>query len=96
MEQNGGQVMYKSESKAIPVTGLSGLKGCGMLRIPHCLASWLTNGGKVVSPILRPRSNLQKRYFSASGTHFRLRLSEPQGILRLEGLGKSKKNSHRN
>jgi hypothetical protein len=39
----------KSESKAIPVTGRGGL-----LRIPHCLGSRLTDGGKVVSPTHRP------------------------------------------
>jgi hypothetical protein len=41
---------------AIPVTGCGGLQGCGMLRIPHCLGSRLTDGGKVVSLTHRPRS----------------------------------------
>jgi hypothetical protein len=33
---------YKSKSKAIPVTGRGGLRGCEMLRIPHCLDNRLT------------------------------------------------------
>jgi hypothetical protein len=37
------------KSKAIPVTGLGGLYSCEMLRIPHCLDTGLTDGGKVVS-----------------------------------------------
>jgi hypothetical protein len=52
------------KNKAIPVTGLGGLKGFEMLRIAHFLDSRLTDGGEVVS--ITP----QKHYFSASGTHF--------------------------
>jgi hypothetical protein len=37
--------------------------GCEMLRIPHCLDSRLTDGGKVVSPTHRPRSTPQKHFF---------------------------------
>jgi hypothetical protein len=33
----------------------------------------------------------QKHYFSVSGTHFCYMLSEPQGLVRHEGLGKFKK-----
>jgi hypothetical protein len=44
--------------------------GCEMLRIPHCLDSRLTDGGKAVSPTHRPCSIPQKQYFSVSGTHF--------------------------
>jgi hypothetical protein len=44
----------KSKSKAIPVTGCGGPYGCKMLRIPHCLDSRLTDGGKVVRPTHRP------------------------------------------
>jgi hypothetical protein len=36
----------------------------------------------------------QKYYFSASGTHFCYRLSEPQGLVRPEGLDKLKKCIH--
>jgi hypothetical protein len=44
------------KSKAIPVTVRGSLFGCEMLRIPHCLDSRLTDGGKLVSPTHRPRS----------------------------------------
>jgi hypothetical protein len=60
----------KKKIKAIPVTGLGGVYGCEMLRIPHCLGNLLTDGGTVVSPTHRPRSTPQKHYFSASDTHF--------------------------
>jgi hypothetical protein len=59
-----------------------------MLRISHCLGNRLTDGGKVVNPIHRLRSTPQKKYFSASGTHF----CKPEGLVRSEGLGKFKKN----
>jgi hypothetical protein len=57
-------------SLAIPETGRGGLKDCEILWIPHCQDSRLTDGGKVLSPTHRPRSNLQEHYFSASGTQF--------------------------
>jgi hypothetical protein len=79
------------KSKAIPVTGRGGLYSCDMLRIPHCLDNWLTDGGKVVGPTHRPRSTPQKQYFSASGIHFCYKLSKPQGLVRPKGLGKLKK-----
>jgi hypothetical protein len=41
-----------------------------ILRILHCVDNWLTDGGKVVSPMHWPRFTLEKHYFSASGTHF--------------------------
>jgi hypothetical protein len=62
-----------------------------MLRIPQCLDSRFTDGGKVVSPTHRPHSTPQKHYLSASGTHFCERLSKSQGLVRPEGLGKLKK-----
>jgi hypothetical protein len=40
--------------KDIPVRGLW---GCEMLRILYCLDNRLTDGGKIVSPMHRPRSN---------------------------------------
>jgi hypothetical protein len=49
----------------------------------------LTDGGKVVSPTHRTRFVSQK-HFSASCIHFCSRLSEPQGLVRPEGLGKLK------
>jgi hypothetical protein len=75
-----------------------------MLRIPYCLDSWLTDGGKVVSRMHWPHFTTHKHYFSASGTrgilffvvirsgtHFCYRLSEPQSLVRQDGLGKLKK-----
>jgi hypothetical protein len=65
-----------------------------MLKIPYCVDNRLTDGGKVVSHTHRPRSTPQKHYFSVSGTHFCYRLSEPQGLVRLEGFGKLEKFIH--
>jgi hypothetical protein len=65
-----------------------------MLRIPYCLDTLLTDGGKAVSLTHRQRSTPQKHYFSASGTHFCWRLSKPRGLERLEGLGKLKNFVH--
>jgi hypothetical protein len=50
----------------------------------------LTDGVKVVSPTHRPHVTPQKHYFSASCAHFCYRLSEPQGLVRSEGLDKLK------
>jgi hypothetical protein len=60
------------------------------LRIPHCLDNCLTDGGKFVSPTLRPRFTPQKHYFYVSGTQFCLRLGKPQGLVQLERLAKLK------
>jgi hypothetical protein len=57
------------------------------LRIPPCLDNRLTDGGKVLSLTHRPCSTPQEYYSSASDTHFCYRLSEPQGLVRPEGLG---------
>jgi hypothetical protein len=67
------------------------------LKIRHCLDNLLTDGGKVVSLTHLPHTTPQKHYFPASGTHFCYRLSKPQGLVRLEGLGELKKinSSHR-
>jgi hypothetical protein len=54
------------------------------------LDNQLTESGKVVSHTHRPRSTPQKHYFYASGTHLCSRLSKPQGLVRMEGLGKWK------
>jgi hypothetical protein len=67
-----------------------------MLRIPHCLDNWLTDGSKVVSPMHWSHFTPQKHYyFSVSGTHFCYRLSEPQRLVRPEGLGNFKNSPHR-
>jgi hypothetical protein len=66
-----GESSESKKSKAIPVTGLVGLYGFEMLRIPHCLDNRLTDGGKVVNPTHRPHFTPQKHYyFYASGTRF--------------------------
>jgi hypothetical protein len=49
--------------KLFPVTGLGGLQGCEVLRIPHCLDNQLTDGGKVVSPTHPPHFTPQKHYY---------------------------------
>jgi hypothetical protein len=60
------------KSKAIPLTGLGGLEGCEMVRIPHYIDNRLTDGGKDVSPTHPQHSTPQKRYyFLLSSTHFR-------------------------
>jgi hypothetical protein len=61
--------MFRAE--AMHLTGRGGLWSCEMLRIPHCPDSQPIDGGKDVSPIHRPCSAPQKRYFSLSGTLFR-------------------------
>jgi hypothetical protein len=61
----------KKKVKLSPLTGLEGLQGCEMLRIPHYLDNRLTDGGKVVSPMHPPHFTLQEHYhFHVSGTHF--------------------------
>jgi hypothetical protein len=40
-----------------------------MLRIPHCIGSRLTDGGKAVTPTYRPNFTLQELYFCTSGIH---------------------------
>jgi hypothetical protein len=70
------RILVYIEAKAIPITGLGGLQVCEMLRIPHCLDSRLTDGGKVVSLTHRPCFTPQKHYyFSVSGTHFYVNLT---------------------
>jgi hypothetical protein len=61
-----------------------------MLRIPHCLDSRLTDGGKVVSPAYRPRSTPQKHYSTASGTHLCQRLTKLLDLMRLKRLDQLK------
>jgi hypothetical protein len=60
-----------------------------MMRIPPCLDNRFTYGGEV-SLTHKPSFSPEEHYFSASVTHFCSRLSEAQGIMRQEGLGKLK------
>jgi hypothetical protein len=62
-----------------------------MLRIPHSPENRLTDGDEVVSLKHLTHSTPQKKTVSVSGTQLCSRLSKPQGIVRLEGLGKFKK-----
>jgi hypothetical protein len=39
----------KKKGKTIPLTGCGGPQGCEVLRLPHFLDNWLTDGGEVVS-----------------------------------------------
>jgi hypothetical protein len=70
------------------VTGCVGLYGSEMLRIPHCLDKRLTDGGEVVSLMHRPRSTPQKHFLFVFVTNICQWPSKPQGLVRLEGLGK--------
>jgi hypothetical protein len=65
--------IYKD--KAIPVTGREGPEGCETSRLPHFLDNRRTHGGEVVSLTHRPPFTPRK----IPGTHFRYRLSRPQG-----------------
>jgi hypothetical protein len=59
-----------------------------VLRIPHSLDNWLTNGREVVNLKHRPRFANKKHFFiSLSGSNFCYRLSKCQGLVRPEGLG---------
>jgi hypothetical protein len=62
------------------------IKGCAMLRIPHSLGNRLTDGGDV-SQTHRPPL-FPHKHFSASSTNICYRLSNPQGLVLPEGLGK--------
>jgi hypothetical protein len=76
----------------IPVRGCGILHGCAMLSIPYYLDNRFTDGGKFVRSAHRSHFTTQKHYFSVSGTQFCQSLSEPQGLVRPEGLRKLKKN----
>jgi hypothetical protein len=81
-----GGTRLSVKRNAVPVTGRGGPYGCEMLRIPHYLGNRLTDGCKVVSPTRLPSFT----HRNIPGTHFCYRLSEPQGLVRLEGLGQLK------
>jgi hypothetical protein len=62
-------------SKAIPVTGRGGPKGCETLRLPYFLDNQLIDGVEVVSIMSRALFIPRK----IPGSHFCYRLSRPQG-----------------
>jgi hypothetical protein len=76
-----------STAKAIPVTCRGGLWCCQMLKIPHCLDSRLTDGGKVVSPTHRLRSTTQKHYFFCFWYSFLLEADWTPGPSSAEKVG---------
>jgi hypothetical protein len=55
--------MTSVKRKAIPISGRGSLWDFDMLRISQCLDSWLTDGGKAVSPTHRPLCTPQKHSF---------------------------------
>jgi hypothetical protein len=62
--------------------------GCEMLRIPHCLDNWLTDGGKAVSLTIQPCFTPLKYFLvltSVRGCIY------PMAIVWLKGLDKLKK-----
>jgi hypothetical protein len=63
----------------------------GLWDAKDCPYNLFPDGGKIVSFTHRPRSTPQKHFsFSVSGIHICYRLSTPQGLVQLEGLGKLK------
>jgi hypothetical protein len=44
----------KENGTSIPVTDLGGSQGCEMLRLPHFLDNWLTDGGETVGLMRQP------------------------------------------
>jgi hypothetical protein len=59
-----------------------------MLRILHCIDNQLTDGGKVVSLMLRPCSTPQKHFLVLISVRDRV---NPRTTVWVEGLGKLKK-----
>jgi hypothetical protein len=84
MLANTGYFTQTQKSKTIPITGHASLQGCEMLRIPHFLHNWLTEGGEVVS--------LMHQLHSTPQTHFIfLAFGKVHDLVWLEGLGKMQK-----
>jgi hypothetical protein len=65
-----------------------------MLSVPYYVDSRLTDGGEVASNTSRLRSIIYNHYFYTSGSHFFMKLTKPQRLVRLEGLRKLKKFIH--
>jgi hypothetical protein len=54
------KIIPAKKKRAIHVTGRGGLKGCEMLRIPHCTDNRLIDGSETVRITHRPRSTPQE------------------------------------
>jgi hypothetical protein len=78
--------MKVNKSKAIPVTGRGGPKGCEKSRLPHFLDSRLTKGGEVFS-LTRGRPLLPGRFLVIISV---IGCFVPRAIVRLDGLGQLK------
>jgi hypothetical protein len=77
------------KGKTIFVTGHGGPLGHDMLRVPRFLDIRLTDGGKVVSLMRRPRFTPQED----SWYSFLLEADDPMAIVQPEGLGQLKKST---
>jgi hypothetical protein len=80
-------VIRKTYSKAIPVTGRGGLQGCGTSKISYFLDNRLTYGDEVVSPPRRPRFARKNNFLVLISVRA---LVNPRATVRPEGLGKLK------
>jgi hypothetical protein len=69
----GVRILSMYKNKATPLAGHNGLYGCEVLGLPHCLEYLDTYGDKAMSHTRRPRSNMEKCYFPASGINFQQR-----------------------
>jgi hypothetical protein len=78
----------KTKSNANHVTGHGNIKACKMLRIPHCLENRHADGDEVVSLMHWPRYTPQKHFYFCLWYSSCQRLSKPQGLVRLNELGK--------
>jgi hypothetical protein len=77
-------------SKIIPLTGLAGPQGCENLRFPNFVDSFCADGGEDVCFMHLPLFTLRK----IPGSHFYQRLSQPEAIVQLEGLGQLKNSDY--
>jgi hypothetical protein len=51
-------ILYIVKEQSYSLTSRGGLWGCEILRIPHFLENWLTDGDEAVSLTLRPHFTL--------------------------------------
>jgi hypothetical protein len=80
-------IIYIQYNNAISITGHGDLRGCEVLRIPHCLHSRLTNGGKVAILTGWPSIYYPETFLFLSVVLISVRLRRPQGpVLKGSGL----------
>jgi hypothetical protein len=88
LKQPWSQAFSRTYSKAVLVTGRGGPQGCGTSRFPHFVHSRLTEGGEVI--------NFMRYALYPAGSFLELIYTRgcvnPNAIVRLEVLGKLKKN----